>query len=209
MSELKTTGDAKAKLTKDVVLDAAFTIIFEDGLTGFRLKRLAAELGMTIPNLYRYFDDRTHLIYEACAYGFAKQSRANIDILRNLAAEEPTVDEAWRVFEILYHGALSPFTARSRKVRFQSMAILSEYPMMRPWLEAEMVQLHQASRELLSTFERRGLLATGVTSDAAAILFRSMLNGMIILDLGPADAHVDVELLTVLRRMFFSLFKEL
>ncbi|BCJ59914.1 TetR/AcrR family transcriptional regulator [Micromonospora endophytica] len=48
-------------LTPDRIASAALTVIDRDGLTGFTMRAVAAELAMSAMALYRYIDDRGEL----------------------------------------------------------------------------------------------------------------------------------------------------
>ena len=51
----------RAATTREI-LDAARTVLVEQGLEGLALRAVARETGMTAPALYRYFDSREHLL---------------------------------------------------------------------------------------------------------------------------------------------------
>lgn len=51
-----------ARLSRDAILDAARGSIVGGGIDGFSLRRLAAELGVTAPSLYRFFDSKDAIV---------------------------------------------------------------------------------------------------------------------------------------------------
>jgi AcrR family transcriptional regulator len=51
-----------ARLSRDAILDAARRSIVVRGIDEFSLRRLAAELGVTAPSLYRFFDSKDAIV---------------------------------------------------------------------------------------------------------------------------------------------------
>jgi AcrR family transcriptional regulator len=63
----------RREATKAEILDAAWAIAREQGLTAISLRDLAARVGMRAPSLYQYFDSK-HAIYDAMFEQGARQS---------------------------------------------------------------------------------------------------------------------------------------
>ena len=57
-------------MTRDRILEAAAHEIERNGLTQFRVKRVASEAGVSVALLYSYFDDREGLIAETIVHGY-------------------------------------------------------------------------------------------------------------------------------------------
>jgi AcrR family transcriptional regulator len=69
-------GDRRSRrreATKAEILDAAWAIAREHGLTAISLRDLASRVGMRAPSLYQYFDSK-HAIYDAMFEQGARQS---------------------------------------------------------------------------------------------------------------------------------------
>jgi AcrR family transcriptional regulator len=56
--------EARRAATRDLILDAAWSLAWEVGLTGFSLRELAGRVGMRAPSLYEYFAGKD-AIYDA------------------------------------------------------------------------------------------------------------------------------------------------
>lgn len=78
---------ARREATRAQILEAAWQLSAELGLTGFSLRELAGRVGMRAPSLYEYFAGK-HDIYDAM---FAA---ANRDFLAGQLAAIPPLDEA-------------------------------------------------------------------------------------------------------------------
>jgi len=58
----KAPGRARGSLNRDVILDAAVTLVDEVGLPGFSMRRLGAALGIDAMTIYGYFTDKAALV---------------------------------------------------------------------------------------------------------------------------------------------------
>jgi AcrR family transcriptional regulator len=70
------------RLTRDAILDEARTMIVAQGLAQFSLRRLATQLGVTAPALYRFFDDKAGIVTAIAESEFAQL----IDVIERAAA---------------------------------------------------------------------------------------------------------------------------
>jgi AcrR family transcriptional regulator len=56
--------EARRQSARDAVVDAAWALVREDGLSALSLRELAKRAGITTPTVYAYFDSK-HAIYDA------------------------------------------------------------------------------------------------------------------------------------------------
>lgn len=61
-----------ARLSREAILDAARRSLVDGGIDGFSLRRLAAELGVTAPSLYRFFDSKDAIVTAIADAEFAQ-----------------------------------------------------------------------------------------------------------------------------------------
>ncbi len=83
---------ARTSLSRELILDETALILMKEGVANFRLKDLAEQLQVTIPNIYRYFNSREDLI--ASTFLNAYQKRANEELARMRIPEKPWKDAA-------------------------------------------------------------------------------------------------------------------
>ena len=82
----------RTSLSRELILDETALILMKEGVANFRLKDLAEQLQVTIPNIYRYFNSREDLI--ASTFLNAYQKRANEELARMRIPEKPWKDAA-------------------------------------------------------------------------------------------------------------------
>jgi AcrR family transcriptional regulator len=82
----------RTSLSRELLLDETALILMKAGVANFRLKDLAEQLQVTIPNIYRYFNSREDLI--ASTFLYAYQKRANEEQSRMRIPEKPWKDAA-------------------------------------------------------------------------------------------------------------------
>ena len=82
----------RTSLSRELILDETALILMKEGVANFRLKDLAEQLQVTIPNIYRYFNSREDLI--ASTFLNAYQKRANEELARMRIPEKPWKDPA-------------------------------------------------------------------------------------------------------------------
>jgi AcrR family transcriptional regulator len=86
---------ARHERTTGEVLDAAWQLAASRGLTGFTLRDIAGEMGMTAPSLYSYFDSKS-AIYDAM---FDQGNAHLLEAARTWAAASPLdLHQAARAF---------------------------------------------------------------------------------------------------------------
>jgi AcrR family transcriptional regulator len=69
-------------LSRDAILDTARTMIVAGGIDAFSLRRLAADLGVTAPSLYRFFGSKDAIVAAIAEAAFAEL----IDAIEQAAA---------------------------------------------------------------------------------------------------------------------------
>jgi len=85
IKSLETTGwrEARRRSARDVILDAAWALVREQGLAGLSMRDLARQAGITTPTVYAYFESK-NAIYDAmfaqAATRFADEMAAPYEI---------------------------------------------------------------------------------------------------------------------------------
>ena len=63
-ADRRSIADRRIDASREAIVDAAWDLCRQEGLTGWSLRQLAKGVGLTAPTLYAYFDSK-HAIYDA------------------------------------------------------------------------------------------------------------------------------------------------
>lgn len=74
----------EVEAVKNEILDQAVEIMFEDGIEGLSMRKLASAMGMTAANIYNYFKDKDEICLAIQRQGF--------ELLRNLFVQVARLD---------------------------------------------------------------------------------------------------------------------
>ncbi len=135
----------------EVILEAALTVFAREGFRGATLDRIAAEAGLSKPNLLYYFPSKD-AIYEALLQGLLTTW---LDPLRALDPQGDPVEE------ILAYVRRKLEMARDypRESRLFAGEILRGAPLIRPVLETELRRMVDDSAALIARWQGEGRLA--------------------------------------------------
>ena len=147
--------------TRQEILDAAWSLAREHGLTGWSLREVAAAVGMRAPSLYVYFDSKDAIYDAMFAQGY-RELLARIDALPTTG--EPT--------DILRRGAHTFFDFCVEDPARQQLLFLRVIPGFTPSADAYALAEETLDR-LHDVFVRVGL-----TSDRALDMWTAVLTGL-------------------------------
>lgn len=169
-------------MTRDKILDAAAQEIELNGLTQFRVKRVAAAAGTSVALLYSYFDDREGLIAAAIVHRFRQVLLAQAEIftepLRDVESTARLRDALTRVIA----EAQAPDLSRARLARVESMSFAEHNSAASSGIEAAKREVSELIYERLKPLEARGLLAPGVSAVAFARIWYALFFGQVALE---------------------------
>lgn len=154
---------ARRVATRAAILQAAWDLAHEVGLTGFSLRELAGRVGMRAPSLYEYFDGKD-AIYDAM---FAAGSREFLAAVRGVVGGEVT--DRRSALRAAMHAFLD--FATSDPVRFQLLfqrSIAGWEPS--PEAYAPAVEAYELSRSHLA--------AHGISGQRRLDLWTALVSGL-------------------------------
>ncbi|MFI5036350.1 MAG: TetR/AcrR family transcriptional regulator [Acidimicrobiales bacterium] len=169
-------------MTRDRILDAAALEIERNGLTQFRVKRVAAEAGISVALLYSYFVDREDLLAATIVHRFRQVLLGQADIFTTPLRHVETVAELHAALHQMIVDAQAPELDRARLLRIESMSF-AEHNLAASSGIAEAKR--EASDQILMwvvPLEDKGLLATGMTGVAFARIWYALFFGQIALE---------------------------
>jgi AcrR family transcriptional regulator len=161
-------------VTRDKILDAAAQEIELNGLTQFRVKRVASAAGTSVALLYSYFDDREGLIAAAIVHRFRQVLLAQADVDSTAQLR----DGLTRVIA----EAQAPDLSRARLARVESMSFAEHNLAASTGIEAAKREVSELIYDRVKPLEARGLLAPGVSAIAFARIWYALFFGQIALE---------------------------
>lgn len=169
-------------MTRDRILDAASLEIERNGLTQFRVKRVASEAGISVALLYSYFEDREDLIAATIVHRFRQVLLGQADIFTRPLRDVKSVTDLRSALHQMIVDAQAPELDRARLMRIESMSFAEHNPKASSGIAAAK---REASDEILAwvqPLEDHGLLAPGMTGVAFARIWYALFFGQIALE---------------------------
>jgi AcrR family transcriptional regulator len=166
--------------TRDKILDAAALEIERNGMTQFRVKRVASEAEVSVALLYSYFDDREDLIASTMVHRQVLVGTAEI-FTKPLRSVE-TTDDLREALKTIIADAQTPERTEARIHRIESMSFAQHNP-------AALAGIADAKQEtstlILSCVQPlvdKNLLADGMSGVAFARIWYALFFGQIALE---------------------------
>ncbi|WP_018133223.1 TetR family transcriptional regulator [Effusibacillus pohliae] len=189
--------------TRTRLLDAATRVFAKYGYAEATLDQVAAEAGMTKGAVYWHFSGKSDLFLALCERSLVQQ----LQVLPNQA--ESVVSSSNRV-DALSSWLLSQFEQCLEKpekpMLFFEFLTCSRDPAIREKLSQTYNKMFDVTGAILQGLQARGLVADDVDPRALAIIFHSLVNGMIqtwLVD--PASVQFDKLVHDVSRVLWFGL----
>lgn len=169
--------------TRDLILEAAITILETEGETGLRVDRVVDAAGFTKPVLYRYFADRDALIVAAQSERYRRSLNAG---LQNLTVSVATAQSPKEFIAQLVLG-LGEFTSeegrRRRRLRIEILGSAVQHPE----LHAAIIEANRRAVDSLGDFLTRlrkaGSIAPKRDPRVLAAWWLSMVSGRYVIDI--------------------------
>lgn len=168
--------------TRSRILESAALEIERNGLTLFRVKRVASEAEISVALLYSYFTDREDLIAATIVYRFEQVLLGQADIFTTPLRDVTTAEELRAALTTMIADAQDPERDKQRLLRIDGISFAhhnttaSEGIAKAKW---------EASERIVATvqpLEDQGLLAAGMTAVAFARIWYALFFGQIALE---------------------------
>lgn len=154
--------DQRRERTRRVIVDAAWQLSRERGLTGWGLRDLGARVGMRAPSLYVYFASKGALYDEMYAQGY-RELRAAYQSL--LTAELPEEDRVRAGARIFFEFAV----ADSARLQLLFLRVIPAF--------VPSATSYALASEVLAELSK-ALRAVGIVDPAALDIWTAMLTGL-------------------------------
>jgi AcrR family transcriptional regulator len=169
-------------MTRDRILDAAALEIERNGLTQFRVKRVAAEAGISVALLYSYFEDREDLIAATIVHRFRQVLLGQADIFTTPLRHVNTGNDLRAALHQMIVDAQAPELDRARLLRIESISFAEHNITASTGIAAAKREASDQILAWVKPLEDKGLLATGMSAVAFARVWYALFFGQIALE---------------------------
>jgi AcrR family transcriptional regulator len=179
-------------MTRDMILEAASREIERNGMTQFRIKRVASDAQVSVALLYSYFDDREDLIASAIVHRFRQVLLGLAETFTRPLRDVSTTDDLRHAIRVIISEAQVPLRTEARIQRIESMSFARHNPTASAGIAEAKKETASIIVERVRKLEEMGLLADGMTAVAFARIWYALFFGQIELE-GEHALAVDAE----------------
>jgi AcrR family transcriptional regulator len=169
-------------VTRDRILEASAHEIERNGLTMYRVKRVAAEAGISVALMYSYFTDREELIATTIVHRFRQVLLSQADIFTDPLRDIRSRDQLREALGRMLVDAQDPARDEQRLLRIEGMSFAHHNLTASQGIAEAKTEASSRIVAIVEPLEERGLLAPGVTAVAFARIWYALFFGQIALD---------------------------
>lgn len=169
-------------MMRDTILEAASREIERNGMTQFRIKRVASDAQVSVALLYSYFDDREDLIASAIVHRFRQVLLGLAETFTRPLREVSTTGDLRQAMRIIISEAQVPLRTEARIQRIESMSFARHNPTASAGIAEAKKETASLIVERVRKLEEMGLLADGMTAVAFARIWYALFFGQIELE---------------------------
>ena len=179
-------GDGVASLegvtTRSRILESAALEIERNGLTQFRVKRVASEADISVALLYSYFTDREDLIAATIVYRFEQVLLGQAEIFTTPLRDVTTPEELRAALTVMIADAQDPARDEQRLLRIDGISFAHHNTTASEGIAQAKAGASDKILQIVQPLEERGLLAPGMTAVAFARIWYALFFGQIALE---------------------------
>lgn len=189
--------------SRERIVEAARDEVLSKGILGLRVQDVAAKANVSVPLIYKYFEDRDGLLAEVLGRMFEEVVLEYVEASEEYFAhlEHPTIDDLAAVF-----ARPSEELRRGRRwLRVQIMAASMEIPALRQRLSVVQGYINERTSQFMAMAQTRIAGRTVVSPRALAIAVQATAMGLVLNDLVDDDEKLsDDEHYEMIRAMLAS-----
>ena len=179
-------------LTPDRILDAVAEQLELSGIAGLRLRDVAERLNVSVPSLYRFFEDREAMIAAAYVRDFALQTFEQLDELKELFSTADSSEDYEQGLRRIVVDIFGDEQRRQRWRKLAAMAATRHDPVLMEQIGSVQAEFTSRVAELDSLAVARGWVTAAVNPLAFAYAVQGLAMGPLFADVAP-DAGVTSE----------------
>ena len=168
--------------TRDKILEAAAHEIERNGMTQFRVKRVAMEANISVALLYSYFDDREDLIASTMVHRFREVLVGLAEIFTTPLMHVETTDDLRTALKVMIADAQIPERTEARLLRIESMSFARHNPTASAGIAEAKAEASALIMQRVQPLVDKNLFAEGMTGPAFARIWYALFFGQIALE---------------------------
>jgi AcrR family transcriptional regulator len=170
------------RMTRDTILEAASREIERNGMTQFRIKRVATDAHVSVALLYSYFDDREDLIACAIVHRFRQVLLNLAETFTRPLRDVSTTNDLRQALRVIICEAQVPLRTEARIQRIESMSFARHNPTASAGIAEAKKETASLIVSRVRPLEEMGLLAPGMSAVAFARIWYALFFGQIELE---------------------------
>lgn len=189
--------------TRDLIVDAAATIMKEKGVAGLHVDDVLEATGLTRGAMYHHFKNVDDLRESALLATYAEGVDANISFVRNVLASSETAKEFREgVLQANTQYTQNESLRAVRKLRAHAMAVTATASGLTEKLAHEQQRLTDEYIAVISEAQQKGWVKESVSPHALATFIQAYSFGVIVDDV--SERHIEVQEWAKLIATFFE-----
>ncbi|HEY5103820.1 MAG TPA: TetR/AcrR family transcriptional regulator [Acidimicrobiales bacterium] len=169
-------------MTRDKILESAAREIELNGMTQFRVKRVAYNAKISVALLYSYFDDREDLIACAIVHRFREVLLGLAETFTHPLEMVKTTEDLRQAIRVIITEAQSPARTEARIQRIESMSFARHNPTATAGIAEAKKEAASRIVSRVKPLEDMNLLAEGMSAVAFARIWYALFFGQIELE---------------------------
>jgi AcrR family transcriptional regulator len=175
-------GRLEGVTTRSRILESAALEIERNGLTQFRVKRVASEAEISVALLYSYFTDREDLIAATIVHLFEQVLLGQAEIFTTPLRHVTTAAELRAALDTMIADAQDPERDEQRLLRIDSISFAHHNTTASEGIARAKAEASDRIVRIVQPLEEKGLLAEGMTAVAFARIWYALFFGQIALE---------------------------
>jgi AcrR family transcriptional regulator len=172
-------------LTPDRILDAVSEQLERAGIAGLRLRDVAERLNVSVPSLYRFFEDREAMIAAAYVRDFSLQTFIDIDELKEVFAAAETAEDYEQGLRRVVVDIFGDERRQNRWRKLAAMAATRHDPVLMEQISSVQAEFTHRVAELFTDAKDRGWVTSDLNPLAFAFAVQGMAMGPLFADVAP------------------------
>ena len=169
-------------MMRDKILEATVVELDQHGITQFRVKRVAALAGVSIPLLYSYFGNREGLMAAAIVTRYRTVMTGLVEIFTEPLKHVETATDLNAALAVMIAEAQEPERTTARLLRLEGISFAQHNPEVSEGIEQVKRDASTTIMETVQPIVDRRLLADGMSGEAFARIWYALFFGQVAVE---------------------------